>query len=427
MKVCVIGSGGREHALVWALARSEKLTKLYAVPGNVGMEELAERKVIAVKPPFAEVANWLEDARVDLVVVGPEAPLVERLADVLEARGIKVFGPTAAGAQIEGSKSFAKEIMAEAGVATARHQVCGDFRSACEALWNFEAPYVIKADGLAAGKGVSIHRLLAEAEERLVALFDEKILGAAAERVVIEEHLEGDEISVLALCDGRNFVLLEAAQDHKRLRDKDEGPNTGGMGTICPTPAATPELMKEIGEKFFRPVLDALRHRGIYYRGVLYAGLVLTKQGPKALEFNCRFGDPETQAMLPRLESDLLELLMACAEGNLDPATELKWRRECCVCVVAASLGYPDAPEIGKTIRGLEKLRGENDLFVFHAGIARDGEKLITSGGRVLGVSALGENVETARARAVSALKQISFQGMHYRKDIGWRALGEKE
>jgi phosphoribosylamine---glycine ligase len=402
VNVLVVGSGGREHALAWQLGRSPELGELHAAPGNPGIAGLG-----TCHPVRADDAETLLDLSrqlgIDLVVVGPEAPLVAGLADELRHAGVAVFGPSAAAARIEGSKSFAKEVMRSAGIPTAAE---------LDGPW---APCVVKADGLAAGKGVFVCPTQAEAE---AAWARAKELG---DRVVVEELLEGEEVSVFALSDGAEALGLAPAQDFKRLRDGDEGPNTGGMGSYSPVPALSAEEVEELVDAVHRPVLAELAARGRPYQGLLYAGLMLTADGPRVLEFNCRFGDPETQAILPRLEGDLLPALAAAAEGSLT-GIELAVSADAAVTVVLASPGYPDAPETGIPLGGIEEAEADGAL-VFHAGTARRGEAFVSAGGRVLNVTALGATVTEARERAYRAAERIEFPGVHYRRDIAAKAV----
>jgi phosphoribosylamine---glycine ligase len=402
VNVLVVGSGGREHALAWKLGRSPELGELHAAPGNPGIASVG-----TCHPVRADDGETLLDLSrqlgVDLVVVGPEAPLVAGLADELRHAGVGVFGPSAAAARIEGSKSFAKEVMRGAGVPAAAE---------LDGPW---APCVVKADGLAAGKGVFVCRTQGEAE---AAWARAKGLG---DRVVVEELLEGEEVSVFALCDGAEALALAPAQDFKRLRDGDEGPNTGGMGSYSPVPALSVDEVGELVDSVHRPVLAELAARGVPYQGLLYAGLMLTADGPRVLEFNCRFGDPETQAILPRLEGDLLPALAAAAEGSL-AGVELAAATDAAVTVVLASPGYPDAPETGMRLGGIEAA-GEEGALVFHAGTARRGEALFSAGGRVLNVTGLGATVAEARDCAYRAAQRIDFPGAHYRRDIAAKAV----
>ena len=415
MRVLVLGGGGREHALCWALDRSGH--EVLCGPGNAGIASVARLVDLVADDPDAVVRAAREEA-VDLVVVGPEAPLVAGVADALTAAGVPVFGPTAEGAQIEGSKAFAKAVMAEAGVRTAGYWAGTDAQEAKKALDGFAPPYVIKADGLAAGKGVRICADRAEAEEAIDDAMVRRVFGEAGGTVVIEEFMTGPEISLFGLCDGRTVVPLVPAQDFKRALDGDQGLNTGGMGAYSPVPAFTAQMVEETRRTVLQPVLDALRARGIDYVGVLYAGLMLTPEGVKVLEFNARFGDPETQVVLPRLRSDLGELLLACATGRLAELAPLEWDERACVTVIMASGGYPGDYATGKPITGLEEAARLEDAVVFHAGTRRDGEDVVTAGGRVLAVSAFGDGIAQARATAYVAADRIRFDGAHRRGDI---------
>ena len=420
LDVLVVGGGAREHALVRGLTKSRRIGRLVAAPGNAGIAADAELAAVSAEdvPALVELA---ERERFDLVVVGPEAPLVAGLADRLRERGLAVFGPGADGARMEGSKAFAKEIMRAAGVPTGRAATFTDYDQALAYLRKQGAPAVIKADGLAAGKGVIVAKTLAEAEAALAECFVERRFGGAADTVLVEEYLEGEEVSLLALVSGGEVLPLAPAQDYKRALDGDQGPNTGGMGSYSPVPAVDEQLYGRLVAEAVRPTVAELVRRGIDYRGVLYAGLMLTQNGPQVLEFNCRFGDPETQALLPRLESDLLELLLAVANGGELPA-EAQWRKGAAVGVVMASRGYPASSSKGDVITGLEKVAGREAVEVFHAATALSDKGLVTSGGRVLTVTGLGDTFAQARARAYEAVAEIDFEGAQHRSDIALRA-----
>nr|WP_211194567.1 phosphoribosylamine--glycine ligase [Pyxidicoccus fallax] len=411
----LLGSGGREHALAWKLSQSPRLTQLLCGPGNPGTAKLATNVPVRPDVPDEVVALARREA-VDLVVVGPEAPLVAGVADALARAGIPCFGPVQGAALIEGSKAFAKEIMAEAGVPTATFRTFTDVAQA-EAYAVEQGRIVVKADGLAAGKGVIVAHDVAAAREAVRAV---GAMGAAGQKMVLEELLEGEEVSAMALCDGERYAMLPLSQDHKRVGDGDTGPNTGGMGAYSPAPFLTDAQLAEVGERIVAPTLAVLRRRGIPFRGVLYAGLMLTRAGPKVLEFNARFGDPETQVLMMQLGEDLLPLVDACARGQLESRT-LKSHPGASVGVVMAAQGYPDAPRKGQRIDGLDAV--PSDATVFLAGVeAKDGA-LVTSGGRVLTVCARGEDLARARERAYAAAAAVRFEGMHFRRDIGARGL----
>lgn len=417
MKVLVLGGGGREHALCSALDRAASVDAVHCAPGNAGIAGVATCHADVDAVDRAAVVGLARETGVDLVVVGPEAPLVAGVADALRDEGVPVFGPSAAAARIEGSKQFAKQIMAAAGVSTARYWSGDDPEKAVAALDDFAPPYVIKADGLAAGKGVRIcaDRTAAEAaiEETMIA----GLFGDAGNVVVIEEFLDGPEVSVFALCDGSTCRLLAPAQDFKRALDGDQGPNTGGMGAWCPYPLDG-GLLDTLCAEAFQPVLDELARRDLPYVGVLYGGFVLTASGPQVLEFNARFGDPETQVVLPRLRTDLGELLAACTRGALADVGELSWDPRACVTVVLASGGYPGTYTTGEVIHGLDRAGAGGDAMVFHAGTSRSGDDVVTAGGRVMAISGLGADVADARAAAYAAADQITFDRLQRRGDI---------
>jgi phosphoribosylamine--glycine ligase len=418
----VVGGGGREHALAWALARSPSVDEVIAAPGNAGIASLARCESIAADDVADQVA-LAEREGVDLVVVGPEMPLAWGLADALGARGIPAFGPTASGARIEGSKAWAKELCLRHGIPTGRAEITDDVTRAVMSLDAFDPPYVVKADGLAAGKGVTVAATRQEAVRALEACLVDRAFGTAGDRVVIEEHLDGREVSLLALTDGRAVLPLEPAQDFKRVGDGDAGANTGGMGAYSPVPFVDRAVGARIVEEVVEPTIRAMDNEGVPYRGVLYAGLMLTADGPRVLEFNARFGDPETQAILPRLDADFGGVLRACAEGSLHDA-KAAWSSEACVSVILASGGYPGDHRTGLPIEGLGRAGNLDKTVIFHAGTAiRDGT-VITAGGRVLAVSAMGKDLAEARGRAYEAASLISFEGMHYRTDIAEEAAG---
>ena len=428
MKILIIGGGGREHALAWKIAQSPKCTKLYCAPGNPGIARLAECVPLSTRGDFSDLLRWRREHGIDLVVVGPERPLAEGIADALRAEGVKVFGPVKAGAQLEASKRFAKELMIEAGIPTGASQTFTKLEPALAYLESTGAPVVIKASGLAEGKGVTVARTLEEARAAVKQCLEARVFGEAGAEVLIEEFLEGEEASLLAFTDGKVIKAMDSAQDHKAVFDGDEGPNTGGMGSYSPAPVVTPQVLQKCQERVLEPILKALQGRGIDYRGVIYAGLMITPQGePKVIEFNCRFGDPETQALLPRLKTDLVDVMLACAEGRL-AEIELEWHPQAAVCVVATAGGYPGPYGKGKVIRGLEKVPENGDVMVFQAGTSSsDKGELLTAGGRVLGVTVKDEYLRVAIERAYEIMKMIKFDGMHYRTDIGRRALAREK
>ena len=419
MRVAVLGSGGREHALLAGLARSSSVSRLYAVPGNAGTRDLAEPVTDVAPADPQAVADWAERLGIELVVVGPEAPLVAGVADELARRGLKVFGPTAAAAAIEGSKAFAKDVMAAAGVPTAAAEVFTDPGAAVAALERFGPPWVVKADGLAAGKGVTVTTDRAEAEAAIRAALVEGVHGEAGARVLLEAFLDGPEASLFAVTDGHTVVPLHPARDFKRAGEGDTGPNTGGMGAYSPLADMDAAQVDEVRRTILEPTVAELARRGTPYTGLLYAGLALTSAGPKVIEFNCRFGDPETQVVVPRLTSDLAGLLVAACDGSLDRA-ELTWDPRACVTVVLASGGYPGSYRTGLPIEGLDDA---GDGMVFHAGTALDDDgRVVTAGGRVLAVSALGADVAEARALTYDAAGRIRFEGAYLRGDIAANA-----
>ena len=425
MNVLVLGSGGREHALAWKLKQSPLVKKLVCAPGNPGMAQLGEC-VPADLADVAGLAGLAERLKADLTVVGPEAPLVAGVADEFARRGLAIVGPSQAAAQLEGSKVFAKEFMKRHGIPTAGFTVCSDHGDAYSALCAVEWPVVIKADGLAAGKGVRIADDPDQATAIIEAFMEKRELGAAGESVVIEECLEGEELSFIVLTDGQTILPLAASQDHKRLQDNDRGPNTGGMGAYSDDAILDAGLRARLMKEIVEPTIKALEAEGLSYRGFLYFGLMLTADGPKVLEFNCRMGDPECQPLVARLEGDLAEALANLAAGKL-AGTQLKWSADASVCVVLASAGYPGKPETGKAITGIDAAEKLEGVSVFHAGTRLDGGKLVTAGGRVLGVTARGQDLRTAVDRAYAAVDKIRFDGMHFRRDIAARGLKRLE
>lgn len=423
MRILLIGGGGREHALAWKLAQSDKVEKIFAAPGNPGIAMLKKCSCIDLKlDDLEKVADYAEGESIDLTVVGPEATLVAGIADVFKRRGLPVFGPSKAAAQLEGSKAFSKELMAKYNIPTAFFKICEDMETAKAYVKEKGAPIVVKADGLAAGKGVVVAMTEEEALEAIEEMMGDHKFGNAGARVVLEEYMEGEEASLLAFTDGKTVVPMLAAQDHKRIFDNDQGPNTGGMGTYAPAPVMTDILRLKATERILKPVVAAMAKEGTPYQGCLYAGLMIKDDVIKVVEFNCRFGDPETQVVLPLLESDLAEIMLACATGTLDQA-DVAWSDKAAVCVVMASGGYPESYETGKVITGLAEADAQENTVVFHAGTKNAAGSIVTAGGRVLGVTAVDDNIRAARDRAYAAVENIKFDGAFYRKDIAWRAL----
>ena len=417
MNILVIGSGGREHALYWKLSESPQTEQIYAIPGNPGMGASA---AIALDD-HAAILRFVKEHEIGLVVVGPEVPLMNGLVDELEAAGIRAFGPRANAAEIEGSKSFAKDLMKKYGIPTARYEVFTAAEPARAYIRQEGAPIVVKADGLAAGKGVIVAMTEQEALDAVDAIMEDHSFGDAGARVVIEEFMEGEEASLLAFTDGRTIRPMISAQDHKRAYDGDRGPNTGGMGTYAPAPVMTPEMTERAVEEILKPTIAAMAKEGRTYRGCLYLGLMVTADGPKVVEFNARFGDPETQVVLPLLDSDLVAIMCACADGTLADVP-IRWKDGAAVCVVLASGGYPEHYEKGQVIHGLADAEAMGAL-VFHAGTAMKDGKLVTNGGRVLGVVGRGTDISSAVDSAYAAAAKISFKDAYYRKDIAHRAL----
>jgi len=420
MRILVIGSGGREHALVWKIAQSSQVKQIFAAPGNAGIAEIAKCIDIAVDD-ISVLIKFAKENRIDLTVVGPEASLVKGIVDEFEKENLKIFGPTALAARLEASKVFAKQIMVKSGVPTAHCEIFNDSQQAKDYIVGLAMPIVIKADGLAQGKGVIIAQSQEEAISAISSIMEEKIFGESGKQVIIEECLIGQEASILVLCDGENFVPLASSQDHKRIFDNDQGPNTGGMGAYSPAPIITDKLMKKILKEIIKPAVKEMLKIGCPYKGVLYAGLMITKEGPKVLEFNVRFGDPETQAILPRLKDELVEIMLAVIEGGLGKV-KLSWTKESCICVVISSGGYPGEYQKGKEISGLTELKDKEGIAVFHAGTKIVDGKILTNGGRVLGVTALGETIQDAITKSYDAIGKIKFEGMHFRRDIGAKA-----
>ena len=418
MNILLIGSGGREHALAWKIAQSPLVEKFYAMPGNPGIAEYAECVKNISIDDNAAIVKFAQENKIDLVVVGPEAPLVNGLVDALEVAGIKSFGCKKDAAQLEGSKIFAKNLMKKYNIPTAKFEVFDNPDAAKNYIRSEGAPIVIKADGLAAGKGVIVAQNL---DDALNAVDEMKNFGAAGSKIVVEEFMDGEEASILAFTDGKTIIPMIAAQDHKRLNDNDEGVNTGGMGAYAPAPVVTAEVAKLAEETILKPIIAALNAEKIIYRGCLYAGLMIVDGVPKVVEFNARFGDPETQAVLPLLESDLVEIMDACATGNLSDK-KISWKNETAVCVVLASGGYPKAYKKNLPIEGLDAAKNLGAI-IFHAGTAEVDGKILTSGGRVLGVTVTAENIQAAIEQVYKCVDAIKFENMHYRKDIAAKAL----
>ena len=418
MKVLLIGSGGREHALAWKFSQSPKLTQLFVAPGNPGISQLPKTQNVAIAADKIEdLLKFAQENQIDFTFVGPEQPLSMGIVDLFRKNNLLIFGPEQKAARLEASKEFAKQIMVEAGVPTASYEVFSDLDHTINYLKHCAYPIVLKADGLAAGKGVAVCASRQVAEEFAKQIFVSKVFGDSGSRVVVEEFLDGRECSILAISDGNSYQLLASAQDHKRLLDGDFGPNTGGMGAYSPSPIFDAALEKQVHEKVFQPVFKTLNDKGIQYTGILYAGLMVGKSGPKVLEFNARFGDPETQVILPRMENDLLEVMVDAAKGNLSKHI-LTWKKEACLTVVLAAQGYPDKPRKGDVIRGLASKNKPNSI-VFHAGTTGNVDQISTSGGRVLTITALGNSMKDARMTAYNEIETISFDGMQFRKDIG--------
>lgn len=423
MKVLVIGGGGREHAIVWKLSQSRHVDKIYCMPGNAGIAEIAE--CIDVNNDFEALLDFVKYEWIDLTIVGPEAPLSKGIVDIFEKEGRKIIGPNREASMLEASKVFAKDFMRRYGIPTAQYRVFTSYVHAEDYIRFKGAPIVVKADGLAAGKGVFVAKTIDEAIDALRLIMKEKVFGEAGERVVIEDCLEGEEASFMAFCDGTTVIPMVSSQDHKRVFDNDEGPNTGGMGAYSPAPVITEEIEETVMKKIMIPAIRGMRSEGIKYKGILYAGLMIKDGLPYVLEFNCRFGDPETQPVLSRLETDLVDISFAILEQRLSEI-EIKWRPDASVCVVLASKGYPGKYDKGKIITGLDKLKSTDGLFIFHAGTAYNNGNVVTAGGRVLGVTALGKDIAEAREKAYKAIEEIHFEGMHFRKDIGLKALKRK-
>ena len=419
MQVLVIGGGGREHALVWKIKQSPKVEKIFCAPGNAGTAEIAENISIAAD----DIKGLLEFAlqkEIGLTVVGPEQPLVKGIVDKFEEKGLRIFGPNERAAELEGSKSFSKDIMKKYELPTAKYKTFNSADIAKKYVKIKNCPLVVKADGLAAGKGVLLCQTTDEALAAVDSIMGKRSFGEAGDQIVIEEFLEGEEISVLAFCDGKTILLMDSAQDHKAAYDGDKGPNTGGMGAYSPAPIFTETMRQKVRDRIMLPMIRAMQQEGRPYKGVLYAGLMLTKTGPQILEFNARFGDPETQPLLARMDSDIVPIFEACIDGTLDQCS-LEWKNESSVCVVMAAKGYPNSYNKGMPISGFKDANELPGVMVFHAGTKQHDGEVLTSGGRVLGVTAIGENITTAICRAYEAVEKIQWDGIHYRKDIGHR------
>lgn len=420
MKILVVGSGGREHTLVWKIAQSPLVEKIYCAPGNAGISQSAE--CIAIKDSEIDaLLKFADKNQIDLTVVGPEVPLSLGIVDAFQSQGLKIFGPSKRAAELESSKIFAKYLMEKYNIPTATYKNFDNYEQAKKYLESCSIPIVIKADGLAAGKGAIVCLSRDEAQESLQKMMVQRIFGEAGEKVIIEEYLRGQEASVLAFTDGVNVLPLAPAQDHKPIFDGDKGPNTGGMGAYAPAVLIDDEMLKMVQENILEPAVHGMALEDRPYRGVLYAGLMITKQGPKVVEFNCRFGDPETQAILPLMKSDIVPLLLACSENKLKES-HLQSNDKFAVCVIMASGGYPVKYEKGKEIIGLDR-KFDDEVMIFHAGTKYAEGKFVTNGGRVLGVTALGDNIEDSVNRAYRAVGKITFDGAYYRKDIGYKAL----
>ncbi|MCM8789508.1 MAG: phosphoribosylamine--glycine ligase [Candidatus Omnitrophica bacterium] len=426
MRILVIGSGGREHALVWKMAQSRLADKIFCAPGNGGISKQAECLDIKADN-IPRLLDFARKEKIDLTVVGPEAPLAQGIVDEFNEQKLRIFGPSRKAAQLEASKVFAKQIMAKYNVPTAAFKIFDNAEEAKKYIEKIGAPCVVKADGLAAGKGVIVAKTVDEAKAAVSSIMQKKIFGKAGNKVIIEECLEGQEVSIIVITDSKEVIPLASSQDHKRIFDNDEGANTGGMGAYSPAPVVIPQVFKEILDKIIYRTIYGLVRQGIDYKGVLYAGIMLTKEGPKTLEFNVRFGDPETQAILPRLKSDILEVMLAASEQRLSRIRMLEWKTQACVCVVCASKGYPGEYEKGKEIFGLDEVEKMENIVVFHAGtkvsqVSGHKSHVLTNGGRVLGVTGLGNSIKEAIDRTYQAVGKINFEGIHYRTDIGGKS-----
>jgi len=421
MKALILGGGGREHAIAYKLSLSSSLDRLFWTPGNGATNEIAENPNIDIND-FDKIIAFVKQNDIDLTVVGPEAPLVAGISDKFRAEGLNIFGPSSEGAMIEGSKIFAKKLMKKYGIPTADFMEFYDYESANEYLNKIDPPYVIKADGLAGGKGVIIANDKTEAEKTIIDMIKNKAFGDSGTKIVIEKFLNGEEATVLALFDGNNILPLISSQDHKAVYDGDKGPNTGGMGAIAPAPVVNEDVMSKVLDRILYPLTKALKDKNIDYRGVIYAGLMIIDENPFVVEFNCRFGDPEAEAIFPLMETDLADLLLATSTGNISNY-DIKWKEGYCCDIVLCSGGYPGKYEKGKEILGLEKLKDKEDAFIFHAGTKKVDGKLLTNGGRVLNIAAVSNTLKSAINKAYEYTKMINFEGMHYRNDIGYKGL----
>ena len=419
MRVLVIGSGGREHALVWKIKQSPKVEKIFCAPGNAGTSEFADNIPIAADD-IEGLLQFAMKKEIGLTVVGPEQPLVMGIVDRFEVKGLRIFGPSASAAELEGSKSFSKDIMQKYGLPTAEYKIFTSAESATKYIQAKNCPLVVKANGLAAGKGVLLCRSSREALVAVDTIMRQRLFGEAGDQIVVEEFLEGQEISVLAFSDGQTVLLMDSAQDHKAVYDGDIGPNTGGMGAYSPAPVFTELMRQKVRDKIMLPMVRAMQQEGRTYKGILYAGLMLTKTGPQILEFNARFGDPETQPLMVRMETDIIPLFEACIDGTLGQC-QVNWKNKSSVCVVMTAEGYPGAYQKGEIISGLKNANSTPEVVVFHAGTKEQDGKVLTNGGRVLGVTATGANTESAIQRAYDAVGKVNWRGVHYRKDIGSR------
>ena len=424
MKVLVVGGGGREHALVWKIAQSPRISKIYCAPGNAGISK--QSTIVPIKAnDLNGLVQFALKEKIDLTVIGPEEPLTKGIVDLFESKGLSVFGPSEKAAQIEGSKAFAKEMMRKYRIPTSSYQIFKDRQKAVAYLKGQKLPIVVKADGLAAGKGVMVCKTLEEAIRAVDQIMVEKAFGEAGSQVVIEECLVGEEASYLAFTDGKAILSMVSCQDHKAIFDGDQGPNTGGMGAYTPAPVVTGLIREKIMQEVLNPIVRGMAEEGIPYKGVLYAGIMVCDGVPKVLEFNARFGDPETQPIVMRMKGDIVPILEACIRGNLSQC-QIEWDSRASVCVVMASKGYPGNYDKGKVIEGLEEVGRMKDVFVFHAATASEGGRIVTSGGRVLGVTGLGEDIPKAIETTYQAVKKIAWDGVHYRTDIGGKALQKK-